>query len=72
MLALHAHVVYTACMETTEQRSQTWVITEHRQITVECPHPFEKSDAMRIALGDTHPSYVVSDHTRRNSYPINA
>lgn len=61
-------------METTTQdsaqRSQTWVITEHRQITVECSHPFVKADAMRLAFDGSQPSYIVSDHTRRDIYPV--
>lgn len=55
----------------TDQRYQTWVITEHRQITVSSSHPFVKVDAMRIAFGNNHMGYVISDHVQRNAYPIN-
>jgi inner membrane protein involved in colicin E2 resistance len=52
-------------------RNGKWIVTEHRQIVVDCNHhPLEESDAFRIALDDSIKSYIVSDKTTRSIYPV--
>lgn len=52
-------------------RNKKWIITEHRQIVVDCSaHPLTEGEAFRAALDGSQMSYIVSDHIKRNIYPI--
>jgi hypothetical protein len=52
------------------KESKEWIITEHRQVILKRDRPMWESDAFRCALKGSQPSYVVSDHTTRNIYPV--
>ena len=54
-------------------KQRQWIVTEHRQIVVKAAVPLQASAAFRIAFNDrdeNHSAYVVSDHIRRDIYPV--